>query len=295
MYYIIASHGKYAEECKKSCEMIVGEAPTFKVVTFTAEMTKDDVEQMYKNLLTENKSEECAGIITDIPGGTPYNATAAIKIEYPKIPVASGLCMGMLIALATGDSLADAIVQAKETIISENVKRESKKVSSSPRKAAENNGIVNLRLDERLIHGQVATFWTRTLQATRLMVVGDKIVQDEVGKEALKAAVPTGIKLSVLSTENAAKRLNGGLYAGQRVFLIVNEPKTIAQLIDAGVRIKEVNIGNMGKKDGRIEVKKSVYCTDEERQMILDIDRKVPVFAQMVPNDEKKRFASFLK
>ena len=120
-------------------------------------------------------------------------------------------------------------------------------------------------------------------------------MQDEVGKEALKAAVPTGIKLSVLSTENAAKRLNEGLYAGQRVFLIVNEPKTIAQLIDAGVRIKEVNIGNMGKKDGRIEVKKSVYCTDEERRTILDIDRKVPVFAQMVPNDEKKRFASFLK
>ncbi|WP_122642006.1 PTS mannose/fructose/sorbose transporter subunit IIAB [Luxibacter massiliensis] len=299
MYYILASHGEYAKACKKSCEMITGDAPQFYVVTFTEDMTKESVEQAYKKILEEHGAGECQAIITDVPGGTPYNAAAPVIHENKNIALVSGLCLGMLIALNTGDTLASAMEQAKETIIGEGIKtdaakakEEKKAVSSEP---VENNGIVNFRLDERLIHGQVATYWTRTLGATRIMVVGDEIVKDEIAKDALKAAVPAGLKLSVLTVENAAKRLNEGIYAGQRVFLIVNSPDSIVRLLDYGVKVKEVNIGNMGLKDGRKQVKKSVYCTDEEIQTLLSAEKKgVTVFAQMVPNDEKKRFASYI-
>ena len=128
------------------------------------------------------------------------------------------------------------------------------------------------------------------------MVVGDDIVNDEIAKNALRAAVPAGMKLSVLTAENAAKRLNEGIYAGQRVFLIVKDPSTIVKLLEYGVKVKEVNIGNMGIKEGREQIKKSVYCTQEELQTILSIEESgVPVYAQMVPNDEKRKFASYLK
>ena len=59
MYYILASHGEYAKACKKSCEMITGDAPQFYVVTFTEDMTKESVEQAYKKILEEHGAGEC--------------------------------------------------------------------------------------------------------------------------------------------------------------------------------------------------------------------------------------------
>jgi PTS system mannose-specific IIB component len=296
MYFIIASHGEYAEACKKSCEMITGAAPQFSVVTFTEEMTKESVESAYRKILEEKGAEQCQAIITDIKGGTPYNAAIVIRHEYPSVALVSGLCLGMLIALNVGDTLENAIEQSREIITGEGVsaaKQTTKVVESS--EPVENNGIVNFRLDERLIHGQVATFWTRTLGVTRIMIVDNNILIDEIGKNALQAAVPSGIRLSVLSVANAARRLNKGAYAGQRVFLIVRRTDTIRELLDAGVKVKEVNIGNMGVKDGRKQITKSVYCTKKEIKDILDIEKSgVQVYAQMVPNDDKKKFTSFL-
>ncbi len=296
MYYILASHGEYAKACKESCEMITGGAPQFLVVTFTEDMTRESVESAYREILDKNGVENCQAIITDIPGGTPYNAAVPVIHDIPQIALISGLSLGMLIALNTGDSLSNAMEQAKETITGEGIKTEKKEeIKVNADKTVEGNGIVNFRLDERLIHGQVATYWTRTLNVSRIMVVGDEIVNDEIGKSALQAAVPSGIHLSVLTAENAAKRLNEGRYVGQRVFLIVSRPDTIKKLLEYGVKLKEINIGNMGKKEGRKQIKKSVYCTEEELQTILSIDKAgVPVYAQMVPNDEKKKFTSYL-
>ncbi|MBE6107942.1 MAG: PTS sugar transporter subunit IIB [Erysipelotrichaceae bacterium] len=157
-------------------------------------------------------------------------------------------------------------------------------------------GITAVRLDERLIHGQVAAVWTRTMQITRIMVVDDEIIHDEIGKIALKSAVPIGIKLSILSVESAAKKILEGQYAGQRVLIVVNKPSTISRLLNSGVFLSEVNIGNMGMKEGRKAIKKSVYCTEKEIEEILKIEEHgTKVYAQMVPNEEKKIFKSFLE
>ena len=175
------------------------------------------------------------------------------------------------------------------------MKEERKANAEAPKEPVEKNGIVNFRLDERLIHGQVATYWTRSLQADRIIIADDDVLKDEIGMSALKAAVPAGVHLSVLTVDNAAKRLNEGRYSGQRVFLIVNKTKTICRLLDNGLKVKEVNIGNMGEKEGRKQIKKSVYCTPEEIADIEAAEKKgVQVYAQMVPNDEKKTFRSYL-
>lgn len=299
MYYIISSHGQYAAACKASCEMITGDAPLFRVVSFTDDMTKEAVEQAYRDILEKDGADECGGIITDLLGGTPYNAAAPVIHDYPKLALVAGMNLGMLIALNTGDSLREAVKAAQESVViqggEEKVEEAKAPAPAAPAEVAAENGIVHLRLDERLIHGQVATFWSRSLNVTRIMVVGDEIVQDAIGREALKATVPVGIKLSILTVDSACKKLNAGNYVGQRVFVVVNKPETILQMIENGVKLKEVNIGNMGMKEGRETVKKSVYCTPAEKERILSIEEKgIPVYAQMIPNDEKKKFRDFI-
>ena len=105
--------------------MITGAAPQFFVVTFTEDMTKESVEKAYRAILAENGADQCEAIITDVPGGTPFNAAAPVIHEYSRIALVSGLCLGMLIALNTGDTLHSAMEQAKETILGEGVKNDS--------------------------------------------------------------------------------------------------------------------------------------------------------------------------
>lgn len=99
------------------------------------------------------------------------------------------------------------------------------------------NGIKHVRVDERLIHGQVATMWTNTIKATRIMIVDDAVVKNEMEKVALKTAVPAGVKLSILTVKGAANNINNDKYAGQQVFLIVKSPHALRGLVDAGVEL----------------------------------------------------------
>ena len=227
-------------------------------------------------------------------GGTPYNAAMRITAEHKNISLVAGLSQQLLILLNAGETLADAIAQTGELYATPAARKEQKEIQH-PKDPTDKNGIVNFRLDERLIHGQVATFWTRALQADRIIIADDEVLKDEIGVSALKAAVPAGVHLSILTVDNAAARLNAGIYSNQRVFLIVNKTRTIQRLIENGLKVKEVNIGNMGEKEGRKRIKKSVYCTLEELSHIDAVEKAgVTVYAQMVPNDEKKTFRSYL-
>ena len=294
MYYIIAAHGSYAEGCKSGCEMVTGDTSSFIPVAFTEDMTKEDVERKYEKILAERGAEECTAIIADLPGGTPYNAAMRITAEHKNISLVAGLSQQLLILLNAGETLAEAIAQTGELYTTPAARKEQKEIQP-PKDPTDKNGIVNFRLDERLIHGQVATFWTRALQADRIIIADDEVLKDEIGVSALKAAVPAGVHLSILTVDNAAARLNAGIYSNQRVFLIVNKTRTIQRLIENGLKVKEVNIGNMGEKEGRKRIKKSVYCTLEELSQIDAVEKAgVTVYAQMVPNDEKKTFRSYL-
>ncbi|MFC6169541.1 PTS system mannose/fructose/N-acetylgalactosamine-transporter subunit IIB [Loigolactobacillus jiayinensis] len=157
-------------------------------------------------------------------------------------------------------------------------------------------GIVNVRVDERLIHGQVATMWTNSLKTTRIMVVDDRVVKNSIEKMALKTAVPSGIKLSILTAKGAAERINAGNYIGQRVFLLVKAPQTLKKLLDGGVPLELVNVGNMSQKDGAKSVKKSVAVTDDDIETFHYLDQKgVRLVAQMVPSENAEDFMKLLK
>ena len=116
--------------------------------------------------------------------------------------------------------------------------------------------IVNVRIDERLIHGQVATMWTNHLKATRIMVVDNEVVKNEMEKEVLKMAKPNSVKLSILTTKGASMRINNGQYDAEKVFLIVKNPKTLVELTDNGVVLEEINVGNMSAKKGSKQIAK---------------------------------------
>lgn len=156
--------------------------------------------------------------------------------------------------------------------------------------------IVNVRIDERLIHGQVATVWSLVTKATRIMVVDDLVVKDAVNKEALKMACPKQCKLSILTVEKAAANLLAGKYEGERVFIVAKGPRTMRDLYDKGFHMEHINVGNMGGKQNTRMLKKAVSVSEQDMEDFLYLAEKgVKVTAQMVPTDEELDFVELIK
>ncbi|MBP2097557.1 PTS system mannose/fructose/N-acetylgalactosamine-transporter subunit IIB [Enterococcus rivorum] len=156
--------------------------------------------------------------------------------------------------------------------------------------------IAHARVDERLIHGQVATVWTNTLGAQRIMVVNDLAVKDQLQIGALKMAKPAGVKLSILSKRKAIEKILAGNYEEEKVFLITKDIKDMFELIEAGIPLKTFNVGNMSQKEGSKAIKKSVALTEEDIQLINQmIGNGIKITAQMIPSESDESITNFIK
>ncbi len=154
--------------------------------------------------------------------------------------------------------------------------------------------IVHARVDERLIHGQVALVWTNVVGATRIAVVNDEAVKDEMLISALKLSKPAGIKLSILSKIKASEKIKDGAYDGEKLFLITKNIDDMFFLIESGVKIDNVNIGNIAKRDGSISIKRSVDVTEDDINKIKKlIENGVKVTAQMLPNETDESITKY--
>ena len=157
-------------------------------------------------------------------------------------------------------------------------------------------GIIHARIDERLIHGQVATVWTNTLGANRIMVVNDLAVKDQMQIAALKMAKPAGVKLSILSKRKAVANILAGKYDEDKVFLITRDIPDMAYLIDNDVPLESFNVGNISQKEGSRPIKKSVALTEEDIQIVERlIQNGTNITAQMIPSESKESILNFIK
>jgi PTS system mannose-specific IIB component len=147
-------------------------------------------------------------------------------------------------------------------------------------------GIVHVRIDDRLIHGQVAANWSNALRIDRIMVANDEVAANDMQKAVLRMAAPAGVHTSLITKEKAAANINAGRYNTERVLLILKTPKDALDLIKLGVDIKHINVGNMAYKEGKISVKHSVNVTPEDIENFRELDSMgVELTSMMVPDE----------
>lgn len=156
--------------------------------------------------------------------------------------------------------------------------------------------IIGSRIDGRLVHGQVANLWATKLDINRFMVVDNAVAENTIEKQGLKLATPAGVKLSVLPVEKAANNILAGKYDSQRLLIIAKNPEVYLQLVEAGVPIEEINVGNMSQSDETKSITKSINVTDKDIDFFEKLEEKnVHIIAQMVPGDRKEDFMKLLK
>ncbi|ELU5588750.1 PTS sugar transporter subunit IIB [Clostridium perfringens] len=147
-------------------------------------------------------------------------------------------------------------------------------------------GIIHIRIDDRLIHGQVATMWTNNLGATRIMVINDEVANNDLQKSVLRMAAPSNVSTSIITREIALKNIYSGKYEGQKVFIIVKSPLDLLYLVKNGLDIKKINVGNMSAKSNTEVIRPSISVTAEEKEAFKElIDRGVEITTIMTPTD----------
>lgn len=301
---ILASHGDFAEGILQSGAMIFGEQENVKAVTLHPNDSPENLkERMKEAIATFDNSDEILFLV-DLWGGTPFNqANGLCDGHNGKWVIVSGLNLPMLIeaysARLSTDSaqeIASVIIipaqegiktTSKENIQSPSNSKVSKSNNSIPMGTVIGNGKMNIvlaRIDSRLLHGQVATSWTKATNPNRIIVVSDSVAKDELRKKLIEEAAPPGVKANVVPIKKIIEVSKDPRFGNTKALLLFENPEDVLRTIEGGVEINTVNIGSMAHSVGKVMVNKVLSMNNEDvatfeklKQMNVKFDiRKVP-------------------
>jgi len=114
------------------------------------------------------------------------------------------------------------------------------------------------RIDDRLIHGQVTTVWSKVANAQRIIICNDDVYNDDVRRTLLRQAAPPGMKVNVVNIEKAVAVYHNPQYQDETVFYLFTNPQDVLTMVQQGVKIATLNIGGMAWRPGKKQLTKAV-------------------------------------
>jgi len=120
------------------------------------------------------------------------------------------------------------------------------------------------RIDDRLIHGQVVTSWSKETKCERIIVVNDEVAADVMRKILLEQVAPPGVKSSVVGIDKAIRVLKNPKYDNVNVMLLFTNPTDVIRMIEGGVALKSINIGGMSFKEGKKRINGTISVNDKD-------------------------------
>ncbi|WP_290776516.1 PTS sugar transporter subunit IIB [Anaerofustis sp.] len=158
------------------------------------------------------------------------------------------------------------------------------------------DGVVLVRIDDRLIHGQVMTSWLNYTGANKIMVIDDEVANDPFMKNVLKTCVPGNVRIATFTVEKAAKRLKmEKAFTGDKCIILVKFPKTLYELMKQGIIFDEINIGGMGVRGERKKFFRNISASDEEKRMLKEmVDAGSKIHVRIIAEDSKTDISKML-
>jgi PTS system mannose-specific IIB component len=156
-------------------------------------------------------------------------------------------------------------------------------------------GIVWVRVDDRLIHGQVVTAWSRHCKCNHIVIANDQVATDKMMLTVLKVAAPPGMPVSALSLKRTAELYREGAFANHRILLLAKNPQDVLALVEMGVDIPQLNVGGMGGRPGSQPIYRNIHATREDVAAFKALAaHNVDISFQIVPASESKSLSEVL-
>ena len=311
---LIATHGKMASGIRYTAELIVGKMD--EITTIDAYVTpEDNVEKKFEEYFAQHENDRIF-VFTDLMGGS-VNQKLLGYSQKENVTLITGTNLPVLMQVmmadddVTEEEIKEFIDDAREELQVVDLGGEKKSPAkenaapaaekSAPKKAPAPQSYDNstakitaLRVDDRLIHGQVAMTWTKQLAVQGIVVANDEAANDNTQKMALKMAVPGGIKSLIKPVDEAIRILNNPKASKMRILVLTRTVKDALKVRQSVGEIGFLNVGNTGRFDGidvseKLVLTPTIMLTKTEQQALKDLVALDPkTCMQQVPNDEQK-------
>lgn len=310
---VIGTHGWAAEQLLKTTEMLLGEQENVGWIDFVPGENAETLIEKYNAQLAKLDTSKGVLFLVDTWGGSPFNAASRIVVDKENYEVIAGVNVPMLVEtfMARDDnpSFDELVALAVETG-SEGVKalkaKPVEKAAPAPVAApapaplkpmgANDYMIIGLaRIDDRLIHGQVATRWTKETDVRRIIVVSDEVAADTVRKTLLTQVAPPGVTAHVVDVAKMLRVYNNPKYAGERVMLLFTNPTDVERLAEGGVKFTSINIGGMAFRQGKTQVNNAVSVDEKDIEAFKKLNaRGIELEVRKVSNDPKLKMMDLI-
>lgn len=148
--------------------------------------------------------------------------------------------------------------------------------------------IVLTRVDDRLLHGQVVVSWIPYLSANEIIIVDEELAADDFMSLLIKNAEPENVKVNIFTVVEAENYLKGE-DTGSNILILIKNIENIIKLMELNIKFNKINIGNLGSAINRKKYTNSVFLSDRELNMLIDIAKKTNVEIRMLPKDKEMK------
>jgi len=153
-----------------------------------------------------------------------------------------------------------------------------------------------LRLDDRLIHGQVVIGWKEYIQPDRIILCNDKIAQNKWERELYLTSAPPELKISIFTINDTIEKTNASEFRNEKIILLVDTSESLVKLSDRGLKFQKVNVGGLhNKKDGK-KILPYIYLDNKDIMNFKTLaDRNIILECQDLPDSKKHDLMELLK
>ncbi|EBO9257967.1 PTS system mannose/fructose/N-acetylgalactosamine-transporter subunit IIB [Salmonella enterica] len=152
--------------------------------------------------------------------------------------------------------------------------------------------IVFLRVDHRLLHGQVAFSWTQYVGADCILIANDSVPGDDLRKTTIKMAKPPAVKLVIKNIADSIEAIKSGVTDKYKLFIVVESVADAYRLARELPDIKSINLGGTKVREGSQNIAKAINLLADEMAQLRELAAGgVEVEIRLVPNDRKQLFA----
>lgn len=295
--------------------MIFGPQEDVAAVTLTPDMGPADFKAKLLDAIASFKEQDHVLFLVDLWGGTPFNQVSGLLGEggHDDWCLVTGLNLPMLIeAYSMRDSMGTAAELAADVMgaAKEGVKAKPESIApvaaapaaataSAPQGAIPEGTVLGdghikfvlVRVDTRLLHGQVATTWTKQTQPDRIIVVSDNVAKDDLRKTMIKQAAPPGVKAHVVPIKKMIEVAKDPRFGATKAMLLFETPQDLLRAVEGGVDIKKVNLGSMAGSVTKVTVNQAIAMDQDDYDTLEKLhDKGIEFDVRKVPSDSAEPF-----
>ena len=312
--FMVASHARLATGYQSTIDLFAGS--DHQITYVSAYVDEVDLDQEVTTFISSISDDDQAVIFTDLFGGSVNQKFVIAAQNKTNIFVVAGMNLPVILEIILSPDnfdrdVIDSLIANGRTamqqvyLIDEEIGQEARPKETAPAvqqgqaiQVNQNTGIIDaLRVDERLIHGQIAMVWSRALNLDGIVVANDEASENELQQKALKMAVPNGIKVIIKTLDDAVTLLKDKRASDMKLLILV---RTIGDALFLAKQLDNIgylNIGNVGKsvQGDKQTLTKFVMLTTDELTNLKELVKVYPETAlQNLPSDVKELASKYI-